>query len=87
MRDRGNVRKRLALLRLAGAELPAAGDKIVVGGQSNAGQVTSAARLAGEPAVALAILANAVPVGAQLRIQHAAAELAAEVVADAPPWG
>jgi folate-binding protein YgfZ len=87
MRDRGNVRKRLALLRLAGAELPAAVDRLVGDGQPNAGQVTSAARLPGAPAVALAVLASAVSVGARLRIQHAASELAAEVAADSPPWG
>ena len=87
MRDRGTVRKRLALLRLADSALPSAGDKIVAEGQPSAGQVTSAAQLPGDPPVALAIVANAIPVGATVRIQHAGAELAAEVVAESPPWG
>lgn len=87
MRDRGMVRKRLALLRLAGDALPSAGDKLVADGQPTAGQLTSTGRLPGEPPLALAVLASAVPVGGLVRVQHDGAELAAEVVADAPPWG
>jgi hypothetical protein len=87
MRDRGNVRKRLALLRLVSDELPTPGDELIADGQPKAGQITSAARLPGEPPVALAILATAIPVGAQLRIAHAGAELVAAVAADSPPWG
>lgn len=87
MRDRGMVRKRLALLRLAGDDLPNAGDKITAEGQPAAGQITSAARLPGGPPLALAVLASAVPVGASVRIQRAGTELPAEVTADVPPWG
>jgi tRNA-modifying protein YgfZ len=87
MRDRGIVRKRLVLLRLGGEAVPEAGDKVVAEGQPAAGQVTSAARLPGEPLSALAIVANAVPVGATVCIQHAGSELPAEVAAESPPWG
>ncbi len=87
MRDRGTVRKRLVLLRSYGSDLPTAGDKIAAERQPSAGQITSAARLPGEWPVALAILANAVPVGAAVRIQHAGADLPAEVAAESPPWG
>jgi len=87
MRDRGIVRKRLALLRLVGDDLPDSGDQVACEGQPAAGQVTSAARLPGEPPLALAVLASAVPTGAAVRIQHASTELAAEVTADVPPWG
>lgn len=87
MRDRGNVRKRLTLLKLDGEVVPAAGDKLVADGQPAAGQVTSAARAPGEPAVALAIVAHAVAVGATVRVQHGGAELTAQVAAELPPWG
>jgi folate-binding protein YgfZ len=87
MRDRGIVRKRLVRLVLAGSEPASAGDKIAAEGQANAGVITSSVRLAEEPPMALAILANAIGVGATVRVQHGAAELAAEVVAESPPWG
>lgn len=87
MRDRGNVRKRLVLLRLSGAEPPMPGDKLVAPGQPNAGLVTSAAALPGEPPLALAIAASAVAVGTTLEIQSAGRTLAAEIVREVPPWG
>jgi folate-binding protein YgfZ len=87
MRDRGAVRKRLALLRLAGDELPSPGDPIASPGQPTAGQITSAARPSGESPLALAVLASAVAVGARVRVQHAGAEIPAEVIGDVPPWG
>jgi folate-binding protein YgfZ len=86
MRDHGSIRRRLVLLRLVGAETPSAGDKVAAGGQPAAGQVTSAGCLPGERPVALAILANAVPIGSSVHIQHAGAELPAELAAESPPW-
>jgi len=87
MRDRGTIRKRLALLRLTDAEIPSAGDAIATEAQASAGQVTSAARLPGESPVALAVLASAVPVGATVQVQHDSVSLAAEVAAETLPWG
>jgi hypothetical protein len=87
MRDRGTIKKRLALLRVAGTDLPAAGDVIVGEGQPTAGQVTSAGCLPGEAPVALAVLGSGVPVGATVQIQHAGTTLTTEVAADTPPWG
>jgi hypothetical protein len=87
MRDRGIIRKRLALLRLSGAEPAAAGDAVAADGQATAGQVTSAGSLPGEPPVALAILASTVSVGATVQVQHGGATLAATVAAESPPWG
>lgn len=87
MRDRGIVRRRLALLRFAAAGLPGAGDPIAAAGQPTAGQVTSVGCLPGEPPAALAILACAVPLGATVQIQHGGADLSATVVAEVPPWG
>jgi folate-binding protein YgfZ len=87
MRDRGIVRKRLVRLHVAGEGLPAPGDKVTVDGQPAAGQVTSAARLAGEPAVALAIVANTVAVGATVQIEHGGGSLTATVDAESSPWG
>jgi hypothetical protein len=87
MRDRGIIRKRLVLLRLAGHDLPAPGDKVVTAEQPSAGQITSVGCLPGERPVALAIVASAVPVGATVQLQHAGAQLAAEVAAESSPWG
>lgn len=87
MRDRGIVRKRLTLLRLADDAVPAAGDKVAGASTPAAGQVTSAARLPGEAPVALAIVASAVAVGATVQIDRAGAALSAEVVAEVLPWG
>ena len=87
MRDRGIIRKRLVLLRLAGGDMPASGDKVVTAEQTNAGQVTSVGCLPGEHPVALAIVASAVPVGGVVQIQHAGSQLGAEVAAESAPWG
>jgi folate-binding protein YgfZ len=87
MRDRGIIRKRLVLLRLAGDALPAPGDKVTTAEQPSAGQVTSSGRLPHERPVALAIVASAVAIGATVQIQHAGSQLAAEVVAESSPWG
>jgi tRNA-modifying protein YgfZ len=87
MRDRGVIRKRLVLLRMSGAQTPSSGDKIAAEGQPAAGQVPSSGGLPGEPPLALAILVNAVPVGAAVNVQHDGAELAAAVAAESPPWG
>ena len=87
MRDRGIIRKRLVLLRLAGDALPAPGDKVMTAEQASAGQVTSAGCLPHERPVALAIVASSVPIGATVRIQHVDMQLAAEVAAESLPWG
>ena len=87
MRDRGIIRKRLVLLRLADADVPSHGDKIAAEALPTAGQITSAGCLPGDRPVALAIVASAIPVGSAVRIQHGAAHLTAEVVAESPPWG
>jgi len=87
MRDRGVIRKRLVLLRLAVAGMPAPGDKIAAEGQPAAGQITSAGELPGQAPLALAILANPVAVGANVDILHEGAHLPAEVAAESPPWG
>jgi hypothetical protein len=87
MRDRGNVRKRLVLLRLRDTSLPKSGDRLVAPGQPNAGLVTSTGCLPGEAPVALAIAAAAIPVGALVEIQDEGGLHPAEIVREAPPWG
>jgi folate-binding protein YgfZ len=87
MRDRGIIRKRLVLLRLAGSDVPSRADKIATEALPAAGQITSAGCIPGERPVALAILASAIPVGGTVRIQHGEMPLVAEVVAESPPWG
>jgi len=87
MRDRGNIRKRLVLLRLAGTDVPSRGDKIATEAVPAGGQITSVGCLPGERPVALAILASAIPVSGTVRIQHGESPLTAEVVAESPPWG
>jgi len=87
MRDRGIIRKRLVLLRLVSDDLPAPGDKVVTAEQPSAGQITSVGCLPGERPVALAIVVSAVSVGTTVQVQHAGAQLAAEVVTESSPWG
>ena len=87
MRDRGIIRKRLVLLRLSADAIPAPGDKVGTSEQPTAGQVTSVGSLPGERAVALGIVASAVPVGATVQIQHDGSPLAAEVASESLPWG
>ncbi|MGD0836760.1 MAG: hypothetical protein ABSB49_08980 [Polyangia bacterium] len=87
MRDRGNVRKRLVLLRLRDLVLPKAGAKLVAPGQPNAGVVTSSAQIPGETPVALAIVATAVPIGAAVDLHDEGGVHPAEIVSEAPPWG
>jgi folate-binding protein YgfZ len=87
MRDRGAIRKRLVLLRLASAGLPKPGDKLATAGQPMVGMVTSAACLPGESPVALAMVAMGVPVGARVEVQAEAGALDAEVAGESPPWG
>jgi tRNA-modifying protein YgfZ len=87
MRDRGNIRKRLALLRLSGPDLPKSGDKIAAEGQPGAGVVTSVGCLPGESPIGLAIVATAVPVGAKVAVQCEGGVLAAEIVGEVSPWG
>ena len=85
-RDRGLVRRRLVGLRLCGDGLPAAGDTIAFEQNPAAGRVTSAGRLPGQASVALALLASAVPVGAEVCISHGPEILTAAVVLDRPVW-
>jgi tRNA-modifying protein YgfZ len=87
MRDRGNIRKRLALLRLAGPELPKSGDKLSAEGQPAAGVITSVGGLPGEAPVALAIVAMVVPVGGKVDVQREGGAVSAEIVGEVPPWG
>jgi len=87
MRDRGIIRKRLVLLRLSGEGMPTPGDKIAGAEQPTAGLVTSVGCLPGENPVALAMVASAVPLGATVQIQHAGAQLGAEIAAESMPWG
>jgi tRNA-modifying protein YgfZ len=87
MRDRGNIRKRLTLLRFTGADAPKAGDKVAADGQPTAGVITSVGCLPGESPVALAIVAMAVPVGAKVEAQREGGSLTAEIAAEVPPWG
>jgi len=85
-RDRGLVRRRLATLRLRGHGIPAAGDAIVFEQDTAAGHVTSASRVPGQAPVALALLASAVPVGAEVRVIHGAEAFQAAVVSEQPVW-
>jgi folate-binding protein YgfZ len=85
-RDRGLVRRRLVGLRLCGDGMPAAGDAIVFEQNPAAGRVTSVGRLPGQSAVALALLASAVPVGAEVGISHGPETLTAAVDFDRPVW-
>jgi hypothetical protein len=87
MRDRGNIRKRLVLLRLGGAELPSVGDKLAAEGQPSVGVITSVGCLPGELPVALAIAAMAVPVGAKVDVVRDGGALVAEIAGEVPPWG
>ena len=86
VRDRGLVRRRLATLRLRSDGIPAAGDAIVFEQNPGAGHVTSVARISGQAAVALALLASSVPVGAEVRIVHGSETLLADVISDRPVW-
>jgi folate-binding protein YgfZ len=84
MRDRGLVRRRLVGLRLMGDGLPVAGDD--VSAESGSGKVTSAGRLPGQPAVALALLATSIPVGADVLIHRGDSKWPARVFFESPPW-
>jgi folate-binding protein YgfZ len=85
-RDRGLVRRRLATLRLRSDGMPAAGDAIAFEQNPAAGRLTSVGRVPGQAPVALALLASAVPVGAEVRVIHGAETLLAAVVSDRPVW-
>jgi folate-binding protein YgfZ len=79
IRDRGHVNWRLALLRFDGDVVPAAGDAIESDVKPRAGRVTSAARRPGGAPVALGLVHVSVPVGAEVRVRHGEAALAARV--------
>jgi len=87
MRDRGNIRKRLVLLRLGGSDLPKVGDKLTGEGQPTAGVITSVGALPGGSPVALAIVATAVPVGAKVDVQREGGPVSGEIAGEVPPWG
>ena len=86
VRDRGLVRRRLAGLRLRSDGMAAAGDAIGFEHDPAVGRVTSVSRVPGQAAVALALLATTVPVGAEVQISHGAEVLAAAVTFDRPIW-
>jgi folate-binding protein YgfZ len=86
VRDRGLVRKRLAALRMRGDIMPALGATLIFA-EKEAGHVTSAGRLPGEPPVALSLLATTVSVGAEVQIRQGEQVLPAEVIFDRQPWG
>jgi folate-binding protein YgfZ len=71
IRDRGHVNWRLALLRVEGNVVPVPGDAIETAAKPRAGHITSAARLPGEPPVALALLHTSIPDGAHVTVQSA----------------
>jgi folate-binding protein YgfZ len=72
IRDRGHVNWRLVRLRALGEGAIAAGDRLEADSKPRAGRITSAARLPGEPAVALGLLHVSVPAGTLVRIVPAA---------------
>jgi folate-binding protein YgfZ len=83
IRDRGHINWRLVRLRLRDGDLPAAGDALESDLKPRAGRVTSAGRLAGQPAMALALLHVSVPAGSEVRIKHGERALPAEVLPSA----
>jgi tRNA-modifying protein YgfZ len=72
IRDRGHFNWRLVRLRAQGDREIAAGDRLEADIKPRAGRITSAARLPGEPAVALGLLHVSVPAGTVVRIVPAA---------------
>jgi len=86
VRDRGLVRRRLVGLCLHGDGMPTAGDAIAFEENSTAGRVTSVGRASGQPAVALALLATTVPVGAEVGVSHGSEILLASITFDRPAW-
>lgn len=85
IRDRGHINWRLVRLQVrdAAAPVPARGDTLESDLKPRAGRVTSAAQLPGAAPVALAVLHVSVPVGAEVRIRHGEAAIAA-VALEAP---
>ena len=69
IRDRGHLNYRLARLEAAGEGELAPGDRLETDAKAKAGRVTSAARLPGEPAVALAMVHVSVTAGSQVRVR------------------
>jgi folate-binding protein YgfZ len=82
IRDRGHINWRLVRLRArdAGAPVPSAGDVLEADIKPRAGRVTSAARPAGAPPIALALLHVSVPLGAEVRIRHGEVLTVADVL-------
>ncbi len=80
IRDRGHINWRLVGLRLRGDATPERGDPLESDVKPRAGRVTSAARLPGQPPVALAMLHVSVGIGAEVRVRRGEAALAAQVV-------
>jgi folate-binding protein YgfZ len=87
IRDRGHINWRLVRLegRDPAAPVPAAGDALEADVKPRAGRVTSAARGAGGAPVALGVLHVSVPFGAEVRIRHGEAVIAAVAREAAPP--
>jgi folate-binding protein YgfZ len=86
VRDRGLVRRRLAGLRLRSDGMAVAGDAVWLEQDPAAGRVTSVGRVPGQAAVALALLATTVPVGAEVQISHGVETIAASVIFERPIW-
>jgi folate-binding protein YgfZ len=80
IRDRGHINWRLVRLRLRGEGIPAPGDALESDPKPRAGRITSVGQLAGEPAMALALLHVSVPDGSEVRVKHGDAVLPAEVL-------
>jgi folate-binding protein YgfZ len=77
LRDRGHINWRLVQLDVDADVSP--GDALETDAKPKAGKITSAARVPGGRAVALAMLHVSVPVGGEVRVKHADAVIAARV--------
>jgi folate-binding protein YgfZ len=85
VRDRGHVNWRLARLEgPAGAGDFAPGDELESDARPRAGRVTSAGRLPGGPALALALLHASLPSGTEVRVRHGEA-LVPAIAHEVPP--
>jgi tRNA-modifying protein YgfZ len=79
LRDRGHINWRLVQLAVEGAVDPLPGDALESDVKPKAGKITSAARLPGGGAVALAMLHVSIPIGAEVRVKRGDGPLAARV--------
>jgi folate-binding protein YgfZ len=84
LRDRGHINWRLVSLDVAGDVDPAPGDALESDAKPKAGKITSVGRLPDRRGVALAMLHVSLAVGADVRIKHGEATLAARVRQSVP---